>query len=96
MTIAFGEEDVVVGPVGVVAEGELRVIGADLVDLVAADEADLGHAGSREGAERPVEQAPTVNLGVAFRGVGGGGHEAPAAAGADDDGFHAGKLRVEG
>ena len=51
----------------VVAKGELRVVGAHLVDLVAADEADIGDAGAGEGGERLVEQAAAVHFGVAFR-----------------------------
>ena len=43
--------------------------------------------GAKRG-ERPVEDAPAADLGEALGGVGGGRHQALAAAGADDDGPH--------
>ena len=89
------DQDVVVLPVGVVAEGKLRVSGAHRLDPVAADEADVVDVGPRHRLQRPVEQAPAAHLGKAFRRVRRGRHEAPAASGADDDSPHGG-LRLIG
>ena len=38
--------------------------------------------------ERPIEQSAALDFGVAFGGVGGGGHQAPSTSGPDDDGSH--------
>src|SRR5205823_566784 len=81
-------EDVVVLPIGVFAKAELRISGFDLVDLVAADEADVGKAVSREGIDGPVNQSAAGDFGEAFGRVGRGRHEASAAAGTDNNYAH--------
>ena len=53
-------EDVVVLPAGVVAKGEVRIIAPHLLDLVAADEADVRDARAGERAQRPIEHTPAV------------------------------------
>ena len=64
-------EDIVVRPIDVVPEGEVRVRRADLFDLIAADEGDAIDAVGREGAQRPVEDAPAADFGEALGRVGG-------------------------
>jgi len=81
-------QDVVVLPVGVFAECELRIIALDLVDLVAADEANVGEAIGFERIDGPIDEAAAGDFGVALGSVGRGGHEAAAAAGGDDNDFH--------
>ena len=81
-------EDVVVLPVGVVAKGEVRIVGAHLVDPIAADEADVVDAVRGSACRVPIEQALALHLGKAFRRIRRGRHEAATASGADDDGSH--------
>jgi hypothetical protein len=78
-------EDVVVRPVAVVAERELRVVGPDPLDPVAADEDDLAQPGGAERVERPVDDPPTADLGVALGCVVGQRPQPPPAPGPDND-----------
>ena len=82
------DEDVVVGPVPVLAEDEVRIVTLHRVDAIAADEHDLGAAPAPQGLDGPVQDALALDLGKAFGGVFGGGHEPAATAGSDDDGAH--------
>src|SRR5262249_46508950 len=69
----------------VVAEGELGVVGPDPLDPVAADEDDLVKAGLAQRRQRPVEDAPPADLGVALRRPLGQRHQPAPPAGPDDD-----------
>ena len=81
-------QDVVVWPVIIVPKSQLGVALLDLVDLIAADEADVVDAAFTQCFERPFEDATPGDFGKAFGRVGGGWHKAAAAACADDDCSH--------
>ena len=82
------EHDVVVLPVAIVAEGEMRIIALHLFNLVAADKADVRDSCARKRAQTPVKHPTSVYFRVTFRGVCGCRHQAASAAGCNDNGLH--------
>ena len=53
-------EDIVVRPVVIVAIRELRIVGANHVDLISADEHGRVHSRPRESFEQPVQNPPVA------------------------------------
>src|SRR5207248_9330566 len=86
------EQDVVVGPIGVVGEFQPRVVGADAVELIAADEDLIVQSCVIEGFERAIENAPPADGGVGLGLILGHRFEPAAATGADDDRSHVWQL----
>src|SRR5262245_23312632 len=70
------------------AEGELWIIRADHVDLIAADEDLIAQFGPFERFDCPIQNPPAAYGGVALGLAVGHALEPAAATGADDDGFH--------
>lgn len=75
-------------PVGVVPEGQARIVGAHPVAAVATDEDDVVDAGLVQSLQQPIEDAAAADGGVGLGLVVGEGLEPAAAAGAQDDGAH--------
>ena len=75
----------------IVAEGHLRVVAADLVDAVTADEDEVADAGLAQGLQQPVENPPAADGGVRLRLFVGEGLEPAAPARAQNECPHAGK-----
>src|SRR5204862_8215384 len=71
-----------------VSKRVVRKSGLHLFDFVAADETDIGQAVLGEGIDGPVDETLAGNFGKALGGVGRGGHEAAAAAGANHNDSH--------
>ena len=95
----FGEEErgenVVLLPSVIVAKVEFGVRGTKLLNLVAANVRDVGDAILSKSLNGPVDNAHAADFGKAFRGVGGGGHQPAAPAGADDNGTHGNQVPSE-
>ena len=51
-------------PAGVLPEGEFWKIPLDLLDLIAANEADIGDSSSGERGDGPLEQTAAIDLGI--------------------------------
>ena len=75
---------------GIVTKRELRIVAPHFFDLITTDEANVGDARAGKRAERPVQEAAAMHLGIAFRGVGRGRHQASTAPGSNDNRFHRG------
>ena len=69
-------------------ECEMRIVGADSVDPISADEADVVNVVSGKGLQRPIEQTLALDLGKAFRRFSRGRHKTTATSGTNDNCSH--------
>ena len=81
-------QDIVVLPVGVMAINQLRVVGLNLLDAIAADKNRRFQPGRSQRLEYPVEDSPPADAYIAFGLPVGQVIEPTAATGTDDDGAH--------
>src|SRR5689334_6107576 len=69
-------------------KSKLRIIPAHFVNLIAANEANVGNARLRKCGQSPIEQTPAFDLCKALRRIGGCGHEPLPTPGSDNDRSH--------